>query len=194
MTELLSARLRLRPWRAEDRAPFSAINAEPVVQRYLPPSTRARSDGWLDRIDEQFAAHGWGFWAVEDRATGTLIGLCGLAPVPWDAFFTPAVEIGWRLSTAWHGRGLAREAAEASLDFAFGALRLERVVAFTVPANTASWGLMERLGMRRLGEFDHPNSTVDDPLRRHVAYEIAAGSWRSGPGIGHGGEPMPSGG
>jgi RimJ/RimL family protein N-acetyltransferase len=103
MTELLSARLRLRPWRAEDRAPFAAINAEPAVARYLTPSTRALSDAWLDEIDRQFAAEAWGFWAVEDRATTTLIGLCGLAPVPWEAFFTPAVEIGWRLSTPWQG-------------------------------------------------------------------------------------------
>ena len=181
MTELLTARLRLRPWRAEDRAPFAAINAEPAVARYLPPPTRALSDALLDRIDHQFAADGWGFWAVEDRATETLIGLCGLAPIPWKAFFTPAVEIGWRLSTAWQRRGLAREAAEASLDFAFGTLQLERVVAFTVPANTASWGLMERLGMRRLGAFDHPNLAEDDPLRPHIVYEVTAPERRAAP-------------
>jgi RimJ/RimL family protein N-acetyltransferase len=178
MTELLSARLRLRPWRADDRPPFAAINAEPAVQRYLLPSTRARSDATLDRIDQQFTAYGWGPWAVEERATKTLIGLCGLAPVDWEAFFTPAVEIGWRLATAWQGRGLAREAAEAALDAAFGQIGLDRVVAFTVPANTASWGLMERLGMRRLGAFDHPKLPEGDPLRRHIAYEVMAGFWR----------------
>jgi RimJ/RimL family protein N-acetyltransferase len=178
MTELLTPRLRLRPWRAEDRAPFAAINAEPAVQRYLTPSTRALSDALLDRIDRQFAEHGWGFWAVEDRGTETLIGLCGLAHIPWEAFFTPAIEIGWRLSTPWQGRGLAREAAEAALGFAFRSLELGRVTAFTVPANTASWGLMERLGMRRIGEFDHPNVAGDDPLLHHVAYEITADTWR----------------
>ena len=92
MTELLTPRLRLRPWHADDRAPFAAINAEPAVQRYLSPSTPALSDALLDRIDQHFAGHGWGFWAVEDRATETLIGLCGLAHIPWEAFFTPAVE------------------------------------------------------------------------------------------------------
>jgi RimJ/RimL family protein N-acetyltransferase len=175
--ELQTPHLRLRTWRAEDRESFAAINAEPAVARYLPPTSRARSDAWLDRIDGQFAEHGWGFWAVEDQATGQLIGLCGLAHVPWQAFFTPAVEIGWRLSTAWQGRGLAREAAETVLDFAFGPLGLDRVVAFTVPANTASWGLMERLGMRKLGAFDHPQLAAGDPLRPHVAYEITRSSW-----------------
>jgi RimJ/RimL family protein N-acetyltransferase len=181
MTELLSARLRLRLWRAEDRGAFLAMNEEPAVRRYMRLMTRADAEGWLDRIGEQFGAHGWGFWAVEERATETLIGLCGLAPVLWDAFFTPAIEIGWRLSTTWHGRGLAREAAETVLDFAFGPLGLDRVVSFTVPANTASWGLMERLGMRRIGEFDHPRLAEGDPLRQHVAYEITPGSWRGAP-------------
>jgi RimJ/RimL family protein N-acetyltransferase len=172
VTELLTPRLRLRLWGPEDRAPFAAINAEPHVRRYLRPTTRAGSDAWLDAIDRQFATEGWGFWAVEARETGALIGLCGLGHVPWEAFFTPAIEIGWRLARAWQGRGLAREAAEAVLGFAFGTLGLDRVVAFTVPANTASWALMERLGMRKLGTFDHPMLPEGDPLRAHVVYEI----------------------
>jgi RimJ/RimL family protein N-acetyltransferase len=172
--DLESPRLRLRRWRPEDRVPFAAINAEPGVQRYLSPMTRESSDAMLDRIDAHFAQYGWGFWAVEERGSGTVIGLCGLAHVRWKAFFTPAIEIGWRLSTAWQRKGLAREAAETALDFAFHSLRLSRVVSFTVPGNTASWRLMERLGMRKIGEFDHPNLPEGDPLRRHLVYEIDA--------------------
>lgn len=111
-----SPRLRLRPWRPEDRAPFAAINAEAGVRRYLSPMTREGLDAWLDRIDAQFAQNGWGFWAVEERGTSSLIGLCGLPHVHWDACFTPAVEIGWRLSTQWQGMGLAREAAQTVLN------------------------------------------------------------------------------
>jgi RimJ/RimL family protein N-acetyltransferase len=170
--ELESPRLTLRRWRPEDRAPFAAINAEPAVGRYLPPLGQAGSDAMLDRIDAHFAQHGWGFWAIEERETGALIGLCGLAHVRFEAFFTPAVEIGWRLSTPWQGRGLAREAAEIALNCTFDFLKLSRVVSFTVPANTASWSLMERLGMRPIGEFDHPNLPDGNQLRRHVAYEI----------------------
>ena len=172
--DLESPRLRLRRWRPEDRPTFAAINAEPGVRRYLLPLTREGSDAMLDRIDAHFARHGWGFWALEERESGALIGLCGLAHIPWEAFFTPAVEIGWRLSTPWQGKGLAREAAETALKFAFDCLRLNRVVSFTVPANTASWGLMERLGMQKRGEFDHPSLPEGHPLRRHVVYEIAA--------------------
>jgi RimJ/RimL family protein N-acetyltransferase len=172
--DLDSPRLRLRRWCPEDRAPFAAINDEPSVRRYLSPLTRAGSDAMLDRIEAHFARYGWGLWALEERANGALIGLCGLEHIAWEAFFTPAVEIGWRLSTPWQGKGLAREAAETALTFAFDSLWLGRVVSVTTPANTPSWGLMERLGMRTLGEFDHPSLPEGHALRRHVAYEILA--------------------
>lgn len=172
--EMESSRLRLRHWRPDDRAPFAAINAEPEVQRYLAPITRAGSDAMLDRIEAHFARYGWGYWALEERQSGTLIGLCGMMHVPFEAFFTPAVEIGWRLSSSWQGKGLAREAAETVLHSAFGRLGLERVVSFTVVSNSASWGLMERLGMRRIGDFDNPGLPEGHPLRRNVAYEILA--------------------
>lgn len=172
--ELETPRLRLRHWRPQDRAPFAAINDEPSVRRFLPPLTRAGSEAMLDRIELHFARHGWGLWALEARDGGALIGLCGLEHIGWQAFFTPAVEMSWRLSTPWQGRGLAREAAQACLAFAFASLGLDRVVAVTTPANTPSWGLMERLGMSRLGEFDHPALPREHPFCRHVAYELVA--------------------
>jgi RimJ/RimL family protein N-acetyltransferase len=172
--ELTSPRLRLRRWRPDDRPLFAAINEEPAVRRYLTPLTREGLDAMLDRIDAHFARHGWGFWALEERSSGVLIGMCGLMHVEWQAFFTPAVEIGWRLSTPWQGKGLAREAAEAALDAAFGSLGLARVVSFTVPANRASWGLMERLGMRRIGAFDNPSLPAGHSLRQQVVYETTA--------------------
>jgi RimJ/RimL family protein N-acetyltransferase len=116
---LETPRLILRPWKAEDRAPFFAINGEPAVLRFLPAITRAESDAMLGRIDAHIAENGWGFWAIEERLSGTLIGMCGLAHVRWQAFFTPAVEIGWRLGTAWMGKGFAREAAERALRHGF---------------------------------------------------------------------------
>jgi RimJ/RimL family protein N-acetyltransferase len=170
--EIETSRLRLRCWRPEDRAPFAAINDETAVRRFLLPLTHQASDAMLERIEAHFGQYGWGFWALEERTTGSLIGLCGLAHVAFSAFFTPAVEIGWRLSTPYHGKGFAREAAEAVLAFAFNEAGLDRVVAFTVPANTASWGLMRRLGIHEIGEFGYRCLALDHPLHRHVVYEI----------------------
>lgn len=126
----------------------------------------------LDRIDEHFNRHGWGFWAVEQRGGGRLIGLCGLKHVALDLPFAPAVEIGWRLTTDCQGKGYAREAAEACLVFGLEIMALERIVAFTTPANAASWGLMRRLGMREAGDFDHPGLPDGHPLKPHVLYSI----------------------
>ncbi|PDS81501.1 GNAT family N-acetyltransferase [Rhizobium sp. L43] len=169
---LESERPILRPWRQQDRKPFAAINAEPAVVRYLNPLTDKQSDAMLDRIDRHFADHGWGLWALEEKASGGLIGMCGLNNVSQALPFAPAVEIGWRLSASRHGAGYAREAAECSLDFAFNDLKLDRIFSFTVPANSNSWGLMRRLGMSWVGEFNHPNFAEGHPLRHHVLYEL----------------------
>jgi len=162
----------MRLWRLEDREAFHALNVEPDVQRYLSPLTRAGSDQMLDRIDRQFDDCGWGFWALEEKSAGQLIGMCGIAPVTWEAPFGPAVELSWRLSSKWQGKGLAREAAEASVHFGLVMLKLERLVAFTAPANTASWGLMERLGMQKVGSFDNAPLPEGHPLKTQVLYEI----------------------
>lgn len=172
-------RLTLRRWRADDRPAFFAINAEPEVQRFLLPVTREGSDAMLDRIEAHFDRHGFGSWAIEERAGGTLIGLCGLMHASFDSFFTPAVEIGWRLSAAWQGKGLAREAATAVLDYGFTTLGLARIVSFTVVDNAASWGLMERLRMRRIGRFDNPDLPPGHALKRNLVYEIAAEEWKA---------------
>ena len=172
--EIETSRLRLRRWQDKDRAPFSALNAEPAVLRYLAPLQSGGSDALIDRFEAHFDEYGYAYWAIEERETGALIGACGLSHVTFDVPFAPAVEIGWRLAERWHGYGLAREAAEAVLDAAFRRLGIQRIVSFTVPANRASWGLMERLGMKRVGEFDNPTLPEGHPLRRQVLCEIRA--------------------
>ena len=98
---LRTERLLLRRWHPADRAPFAAMNADPEVMEHFPAAlTRAESDALIDRIEAGFEARGFGLWAVEVTATGEFIGFTGLAVPGFDAPFTPAVEIGWRLSRA----------------------------------------------------------------------------------------------
>lgn len=166
-------RLILRPWREDDRAPFAAMNADPAVMEHFPaPLTRAESDALIDRSRLEAARRGFGLQAVQDRATNELIGMVGLWVPEWDAEFTPAVEIAWRLRNASWGQGLATEAARDVLAYAFDVLRLPRVMSWTVPANERSWLLMERLGMERVGTFQHPKLPEGHPLREHVRYVI----------------------
>ena len=63
-----TARLRLRPWREEDRPALAAMNADPAVMRHFPATlTRAESDAFLDGMTLRIARDGYGFWAVERR-------------------------------------------------------------------------------------------------------------------------------
>lgn len=170
-----TARLILRPWREADLDPLFAINGDAGSMRHFPAvMTRAESDAWAARLRAHIAGHGWGFWAVEERGGAPFVGVVGLLNIAWQARFTPAVEIGWRIHPAHRRRGFAEEAARASLAFGFGTLGLAEVVAFTVPGNAASWRLMERLGMQPAGEFDHPRLPAGHPLRRHLLYRAAA--------------------
>ena len=118
------------------------------------------------------AATGSCFWALELRETGAFVGWCGIKPGKPPIEGEP--EIGWTLAPDLWGRGLAHEAAAATLAWAWAGTSLERIVAITSRGNRRSWGLMERLGMRRVagGDFDHPALAEGDPLRPHITYAI----------------------
>ena len=167
-------RLVLRQWREEDREPFAALNADPVVMEHFPaPMTREASDAFVDFNIATIAARGWGLWAVE--ANGELIGFVGLN----EPNFRPGVEIGWRLAREAWGHGYATEAARAVLAFARDELGLDEVISFTSTTNVRSQRVMERIGMTHdpADDFDHPR--VDDPrLRRHVLYRLAFSTCR----------------
>lgn len=196
MPELRTERLLLRQWREDDRATFAAMNADPRVLEHFPARlTRRQSDALADRARATIAARGWGLWAVEvtggedgpfshrrsaaaagrDLPPGAFIGFIGLAEPRFEAHFTPAVEVGWRLAHDAWGRGYATEGARAATAFAFEQLGLDELVSFTVVANTRSRRVMEKLGMTHdaADDFDHP-ALPDHPLQRHVLYRLRA--------------------
>jgi RimJ/RimL family protein N-acetyltransferase len=168
-------RLLLREWRPEDREPFARMNADPVVMRHFPRvMTRAESESLADRIEEHYREHGFTLYAAELREEEAFIGYVGLVRVDFEAVFTPAVEIGWRLDARYWNRGLATEGASAVVRYGFEVLGLEEIVSFAVPANHASRRVMEKIGMTRdaQGDFDHPRLAEGHPLRRHVLYQM----------------------
>jgi ribosomal-protein-alanine N-acetyltransferase len=153
------------------------MNADPAVMEYFPePLSRRQSDGLVEAIEAGFEAHGFGLWALEVRATGEFIGFTGLAVPEFEADFTPAVEVGWRLARSAWGSGYATEAARAVLGFGFGEAGLTEIVSFTTSANHRSRAVMERIGMSHDPEddFDYPGMPMGHPLRPHVLYRIAA--------------------
>ncbi|MFB7652595.1 MULTISPECIES: GNAT family N-acetyltransferase [unclassified Streptomyces] len=174
MTELRTDRLVLRRWRDSDLAPWAAMNADPEVREHLgDPLTREQSDASVAGFQADFDRRGYGWWAVEVRATGEFIGFAGLDEVEEGLPFT-GVEIGWRLARSAWGRGYASEAARAVLAHGFEVLDLPEILAVTTATNVRSQAVMRRIGMTRdaADDFDDPDAP-EGPLRPNVLFRIA---------------------
>jgi len=186
-TPMRTDRLLLRRWQPSDLPAFAELNADPEVMAQFPaPLTRVQSDALAARADAHLAERGWGLWAlevlgIESVGGGRFAGFTGVATPAFEARFTPAVEVGWRLARWAWGRGYATEAAEAALAVAFDGLDLEEVVSFTAASNVRSQAVMRRLGMTRdpADDFDHTVLPEGHRLRPHVLYRLSARSWRA---------------
>lgn len=170
-----TSRLLVRPWQERDLAPFAAMSADREVMRYLlMPDTPDAVAPWIGRQVAHQAEHGCCFWAVEERATSGFVGAVGLRHIAYEAHFSPAVELGWRIAQPFWGRGYAPEAGSAAIEFGFGRLKLSEIVATTCPANAKSRRVMSKLGMTHMStdDFNHPQIAEHNPLCRHVLYRL----------------------
>jgi 3-dehydroquinate dehydratase / shikimate dehydrogenase len=180
MTTIKTARMILRPWKREDLEPFAELNADPRVMEYFPSlKTRSDSDASIKRMSHHIEKYGWGLWAVSLMETGKFMGFIGLEHVDFEAPFTPAIEIGWRLAFDYWGKGYATEGALACLRYGFEELALNEIVSFTAVQNMRSRAVMEKIGMHRdpKDDFDHPRIAPGHPLRRHVLYRLKRTEW-----------------
>jgi len=120
-------------------------------------------------------------WLTTTSGEAAFAGFVGLAVPRFEAHFTPAVEVGWRLDAEWWGRGYATEAAREALRFGFTEAGLAEIVSFTAPANEPSRAVMRRIGMTHdpAGDFDHPALPPGHHLRRHVLYRLTRDRWSS---------------
>jgi len=171
MAEVSTKRLIMRGWRESDLAPWAAMNADPEVRRYLGPLlTFEQASAWVLNFQDDLDRYGFGFWALEVRASGEFIGFTGLRTMDEDMPFA-GVELGWRLARPAWGHGYATEAARAALAYGFDILGLPEVVAVTMARNLRSRAVMQRIGMTTDPAEDFDDTDVDQgPLRRHVVY------------------------
>jgi len=138
------------------------------------PMPRSDSDAWVARINDAWATNGYGLWAVHVVGGPAFVGFVGLADAQFEAHFTPAVEVGWRLARQSWGHGFATEGARAALQFGFREAKLPEILTFTAATNIRSRAVMERLGMRRdpAEDFEHPSVPEGHPVRPHVLYRL----------------------
>jgi len=182
---LETGRLVLREWAPGDAARFAAVTNTPAVMCWLggvmEPEGIAAMEARLIGFQQR---HGHTFWLVERKAdgghlSGAVLGFCGLKKIDAPgAGFAGEFEIGWRLREDAWGHGYAREAATASLDAGFDRFGADEIFAITVIGNTASWGLMTRLGMRRREELDFVDPRFAPPLCDTITYSIARAAWK----------------
>lgn len=153
---LETARLRLRPWRPDDRPWYVALRADPEVSRFLgdgrpQPDDAASAD--FEWASSEWARVDLGPWAVEERSTGKLVGYLGL-PLWREGTPEEAVEIGYGYARDAWGKGYATEAAAAAMRWAFEVRGLDSLVALTAPENRASQHVLAKLGFMRDGEVE----------------------------------------
>jgi RimJ/RimL family protein N-acetyltransferase len=145
---LVTDRMVLRPFVADDLAQLVEVHREESFWWY--PLRRAmtaeETEAFLTRTIAGYATDGFGIEAVIDRASDALIGWAGLAVPHFLPEVLPAVEVGWRLSGPYRGRGLATEAGRAAVDWGFTVGGLSRIVSIYEPENLASGRVMEHLG------------------------------------------------
>jgi ribosomal-protein-alanine N-acetyltransferase len=146
-------RLILDSWRSSDWTEFRPIATDPEVMRYINggiPWTDEQVQNFVYRQIMLRSARGFCRWKLLDASTGELIGFCG-AGIWRDV---PDPEIGWWIARRYWGRGLATEAARAALDDALERVCLRRIISIARPENTASIGVMKKLGLRFDAEFE----------------------------------------
>lgn len=166
-------RLHLRLWKEDDISKLIAMNQdENVMQYFLSTMTEEASIAFFNRVQKHFNENGFGLYVVEDKLSQTFLGYTGFMIADFESDFTPCVEIGWRFNKEYWGQGLATEAAVACLEFGFSKLNFSKVHSFTSMHNHKSEAVMQRIGMHKIGEFNHPKLPIDHKLRLHVHYII----------------------
>ncbi len=167
-------RLLLRAPEPRDRAALYAMWADPEVMAELGPvKDAAASDAVLAKHDG-FRHEGLGFWVVERRSDGAMLGFCGLKRGDAHNPIAGEIEAGWIIDRPYWRQGYALEAMVAALGWCWAHFDAPRIVAITSAINLKSQQMMLRLGMHRLadGDFDHVLISEGDPLRRMVTFAI----------------------
>ncbi|MEO8710489.1 MAG: GNAT family N-acetyltransferase [Parafilimonas sp.] len=170
---ITTERLGLRKWKDEDCISFAAINKDEAVMEYFPTTlTDEETISMINRICLHFEKNGFGLYAIDKLATKQFIGYTGFMIPSFESFFTPCIEIGWRLKKEEWNKGYATEAAKACLQYGFETLGFNKIYSFTSTINLRSEKVMQKIGMIKEGEFDHPKIALNNKLCRHVLYAI----------------------
>jgi ribosomal-protein-alanine N-acetyltransferase len=173
-------RLYFRDWKETDKPIFAQMNADPNVMKYFVKTLDTqKSNEFVNRIGKQINEKGYGLWAVELKAEKQFIGFIGFNYTDFKSDFTPCIEIGWRLHNDYWLKGYATEGAKGCLNYGFNIIDLNEAYSFTTVSNKGSEKVMQKIGMKKIKEFNHPNIATSHALCKHVLYRITKEEFNS---------------
>ncbi|MFT6337428.1 MAG: RimJ/RimL family protein N-acetyltransferase [Saprospiraceae bacterium] len=168
-----SERLGFRNWKNEDLEEFSKLNSDiKVMEQFPKPLSPQEVVEFIGRLKEHFDKNGFTYYATENLETKEFIGMIGLAFQEYKSDFTPSIDIGWRLKRNAWGKGYATEGAKRCLEYGFDELDIESIISVCTVKNRKSENVMKKVGMTKMGEFDHPEMINYPKYEKHICYEI----------------------
>ncbi len=173
MIYFTSDRLIFRDWSEDDLIGFRKMNQDKEVMEYFSKVlTEEESNIFARKIQEELTECHYGLFAVETKDEHIFIGFIGFHKATFEAFFTPCIEIGWRLNKTYWFQGYATEGAKACLVYAKNRFNFNEVYSFTAKINKRSENVMKKIQMEKVAEFQYPKIDKDNPLSEHVLYRI----------------------
>ncbi|WP_431166513.1 GNAT family N-acetyltransferase [Tenacibaculum halocynthiae] len=169
-----SKRLGFRNWKLSDIDDLFEINSNIEVMKYFPSTvTKEDCEKFIHRMQQQYIKNKFCYFAVEVIDTKQFIGFIGISEQTYEADFNPSIDIGWRLSPKFLGKGYATEGALQCLSYAFVQLKLPEIISVAPQINTPSITVMERIGMKKIKEFNHPLLSSFQEIEKCVLYKIS---------------------
>ncbi|CAA0177618.1 GNAT family N-acetyltransferase [Tenacibaculum maritimum] len=174
-----SERLGFRKWKESDLSEFTKINADLDVMEHFPKLlTKKETADFIKRANNQYNKNGCCYFAIEILKSGEFIGFIGLALQNYKTDFTPAIDIGWRLKKSAWGKGFATEGAGRCIEFGFQKLNLKNIISFCTEKNKNSENVMKKIGMKKIGTFNHPKLNKYPKYEKCICYEITQKAWK----------------
>ncbi len=175
-----SQRLGFRNWIESDIPKMAAVSADPIVMEFFPAvQNMKQTTAFVERMQKIFKEKSHCFFPTERLDDGQFIGFIGIGYSTFESNFTPAPDIGWRLSKEFWGNGYATEGAKSCLKYAFEELKLPNIISVASIVNVPSINVMKKIGMKKVGEFVHPKLLEFPKIKDCVCYSITKPNYRS---------------
>lgn len=166
-------RLGIRNWKDSDFPTFIKMGKDEEVMKYFPwMMTKEQSLKFIERMKNQFEKKGYAYIPIINLENEEFLGMVGLMDQNYNNYLEDFVDIGWRLKKSAWGKGFATEGAIGWLNYGFKEKKIETIYSVAPLLNTGSERVMQKIGLEKVGELEHPKIKEGNPLRQCCLYKI----------------------